>query len=470
MHLVTHAWFKALLFLGSGSVIHAMHHSMHHAHNHDMDPQDIRNMGGLRKTMPVTYITFLIATIAISGIPLTSGFLSKDGILAGTLAFGQLSGHWFIPIAGFGAAALTAFYMFRLLIISFHGKPKNDIAHHTKENNAYITLPLVLLAVLTFWVFYSFNPFGAANGWFHKATQPPKSAVPSSMMWSFMNEEETSENHHGECSEMSESECEMDSHKDACESKCDEVKSSENCEMGMAKCDMHGNDSIDCKMGKANCDMHGKDKVEGCCDEEEKCEEGMASGMDDDMCKYASAVPFEVTHANKEIPGVEEGGHGQITEFTEYLHMAHVPAMIMSLIVALSGILVSFVFYQFKVYDIDSIVNTLPWLYKGSFNKWFFDEIYQATFINGTIGLAKVSAWFDLNIVDGVVNFTAAIGRGLSKVTAIFDFRIIDGLVNLSGIVSGWLGIAMRKPQTGVIQTYLVLTVIGIIALILIFI
>lgn len=468
MHLVTHAWFKALLFLGSGSVIHAMHHSMHHAHNHDMDPQDIRNMGGLRKKMPLTYITFLFATIAISGIPLTSGFLSKDGILAGTLAFANLSGHWFIPVAGFGAAMLTAFYMFRLTIVSFHGKPKTDIAAHIKENNAYITLPLVILAVLTFWFFYSFNPFGADKGWFHKATQTPKSAVPPSLMWSFMNPEgaetekscpEMGEGHHSEkcnlpaghpmISGNNSGECKMNSGDSA------------NCHTNMAKCEMEKKDSMNCNMDMANCNMEGKETKTSYCDEE------MASNDDSKVCKYAKAVPFEVTHFKQEN---EEKGKEQLTEFTEGLHHFHIPAMILSLCVALTGILVSFVFYQFKVYDINSIVNMFPWLYRGSFNKWFFDEIYQATFINGTVGLAKVMAWFDLNIIDGVVNFTAAIGRGLSKVTAVFDFRIIDGLVNLTATISGWIGTALRKPQTGVIQAYLVLTVVGIIALILIFI
>jgi len=82
-HLTTHAMFKACLFLGSGSVIHAMHHSLHHLHDHHTDPQDMRNMGGLLKKMPITGYTFIIATLAISGIPLMSGFMSKDEILAG---------------------------------------------------------------------------------------------------------------------------------------------------------------------------------------------------------------------------------------------------------------------------------------------------------------------------------------------------------------------------------------------------
>src|SRR3990170_4441082 len=118
-HLTTHAMFKAGLFLGSGSVIHAMHHALHHAGDHHTDAQDIRNMGGLRKRMPITFWTFLMYTLAISGIPLTSGFLSKDEILAGTLAYGSLTGHYLIPIVGFLVAGLTAFYMFRLVILTF---------------------------------------------------------------------------------------------------------------------------------------------------------------------------------------------------------------------------------------------------------------------------------------------------------------------------------------------------------------
>src|SRR5512140_791334 len=117
-HLATHAMFNAGLFLGSGSVIHAMHHALHHAGDHQTDAQDIRNMGGLRAKMPVTFWTFVIYTLAISDIPLTSGFLSKDEILAGTLVFSGLTGHVIIPVIGFLVAGLTAFYMFRLVILT----------------------------------------------------------------------------------------------------------------------------------------------------------------------------------------------------------------------------------------------------------------------------------------------------------------------------------------------------------------
>jgi NADH-quinone oxidoreductase subunit L len=175
-HLVTHAMFKACLFLGSGSVIHAMHHGLHKIHDHDTDAQDIRNMGGLAKKMPVTFATFLIATLAISGVPLFSGFLSKDEILAGAWAFGSLSGDiaLIIPYVGFGVAALTAFYMFRVVILTFLGEPKRpDIYEHVHESPMTMKVPIIVLASLSIWFFFSFNPFSGPSGWFVKSLPAP---------------------------------------------------------------------------------------------------------------------------------------------------------------------------------------------------------------------------------------------------------------------------------------------------------
>ena len=132
-HVITHAFFKALLFLGSGSVIHAMG-----------GEQDIRNMGGLHKHMKITSITFLIGCIAIAGIPGFSGFFSKDEILAGAFGASPL-----LYGATLFAALLTAFYMFRLYILTFTGKFRgtHDQEHHLHESPRLMTLPLVILAV-----------------------------------------------------------------------------------------------------------------------------------------------------------------------------------------------------------------------------------------------------------------------------------------------------------------------------------
>lgn len=139
-HLFTHAFFKALLFLGSGAIIHALHHE-----------QDIWKMGGLRKSMPATFWTFLAGTLALTGFPGLSGFFSKDAILAAayennTLIFG---------LALF-TAFLTAFYMFRLVAVVFFGSAKTDHARHGHDGSGVMTVPLILLAIASVIAGYSF--------------------------------------------------------------------------------------------------------------------------------------------------------------------------------------------------------------------------------------------------------------------------------------------------------------------------
>jgi NADH-quinone oxidoreductase subunit L len=179
-HLVTHASFKACLFLGSGSVIQGMHHE-----------QDIRQMGGLKKKMRLTYLTFLMATLAISGVPLTSGFLSKDSILAGTMAFAGLTGgiNYIIPVVAFLVAGLTAFYMFRLVFLTFHGEPRNKEKYeHCHESPKAMVIPLVVLSVLSFFAFYSYNPIDADVGWFAKFVPTPNTIVPESQRFEFQKD------------------------------------------------------------------------------------------------------------------------------------------------------------------------------------------------------------------------------------------------------------------------------------------
>jgi len=141
-HVITHAFFKALLFLAAGSVIHAMHHE-----------QDIRKMGGLKSKLPITHITFLIGCIAIAGVPPFSGFFSKDEILAAAYAKNPI--YWFLGLVG---AAMTAFYMFRLYATTFLGQFRGTEAQasHLHESPLSMTIPLIILAVL--------SAFGGAMG------------------------------------------------------------------------------------------------------------------------------------------------------------------------------------------------------------------------------------------------------------------------------------------------------------------
>ncbi|HMJ91593.1 MAG TPA: NADH-quinone oxidoreductase subunit L [Candidatus Acidoferrum sp.] len=173
-HLATHAFFKALLFLGAGSVIHAMHHE-----------QDIWVMGDLRKKLPTTWWTFLAGTLALAGIWPLAGFYSKDSILAQALQAGmeqhKVSGYLLFALAVF-VAFLTAFYMFRLLFVVFFGSAKSDPAQHVQESPGVMTWPLRILAVLSImggiigidaFVSHMFVTGEAHHGpWFDSVLQP----------------------------------------------------------------------------------------------------------------------------------------------------------------------------------------------------------------------------------------------------------------------------------------------------------
>ncbi len=150
-HLTTHAFFKALLFLGSGSVIHAMHRAYHVTHAHD-DAQDMRNMGGLAHYLPWTAALMWIATLAIAGIPPLAGFFSKDAILTAAFAHGAARPIWYVFWGmGMAAALLTAFYMTRLMLYTFHGPNRTGERERTQLHEAPwgMTGPLLVLGVLT---------------------------------------------------------------------------------------------------------------------------------------------------------------------------------------------------------------------------------------------------------------------------------------------------------------------------------
>ena len=346
-HLVTHAFFKACLFLGSGSVIHGMHHE-----------QDIRQMGGLKKKMPITYATFLISTLAISGVPLTSGFLSKDGLLAGTLAFGDLTGHWLIPIMGFLVAFMTAFYMFRLVILTFHGEPRNKEKYdHAHESPLVMVAPLVILAALSTFIWYTPNPISSDAGWFTSDwVTTPQTVVPESARFDFMIQE-----------------------------------------------------------GQPSTDSHGP-----------------------------------IVHSEK---------------YVEAMHWAHYPAMALSILLGGLGILLAFVMFQWKKISADKLAEKFKSLYNGSLNKWYVDEIYDASFITGTLKLGSLLSWFDKWIVDGIVNGSATVTRIFSKISGYFDTYIVDGFVNATAFISGFIGLNFKRLQTGKVQTYIVLVIFSILVL-----
>ncbi len=193
-HLVTHAFFKALLFLGAGSVIHALQHAYHHTHR-DADPQDMRNMGGLARFMPATAVAMTIATLAIAGVPPLAGFFSKDEILAGVFTRAQgspLANASLLGIPGstllYGAyglgvitAVLTAIYMTRLLLLTFFGANRTGDTETSAlhEAPAIMTAPVLALGMLTLvggWLnlpaLLPLGPVGVLEDWLAPVTAP----------------------------------------------------------------------------------------------------------------------------------------------------------------------------------------------------------------------------------------------------------------------------------------------------------
>jgi NADH-quinone oxidoreductase subunit L len=156
-HLMTHAFFKALLFLGAGSVIIAMHHE-----------QDLRKMGGLKKYMPFTFFTAWVGTLALTGIPPFAGFFSKDAIIE-AVHHSQLRGSGFAYVAVLAGVFVTALYSFRLMFLAFYGKPRMDehTRKHLHESPAVVVIPLILLAIPSFaagWIYIKPMLFGGFFG------------------------------------------------------------------------------------------------------------------------------------------------------------------------------------------------------------------------------------------------------------------------------------------------------------------
>ncbi|MFQ5706054.1 MAG: NADH-quinone oxidoreductase subunit L [bacterium] len=326
-HLTTHAFFKALLFLGSGSVIHALH------------TQEMPEMGGLRKKMPITFATFLIATLSISGVWPFAGFWSKDAILGASLEFGlEHPQHLIIFIVMVVSAGITAFYMFRLVYLTFAGKPRvQEKYDHAHESPWVMTVPLSVLAL--------FSIGTISWGWFeHLLAKPELSTYATAAA--------------------------------------------------------------------------------------------------------ASLVPHEAAHAGT--------------------HLAHNIAMISSILFAGLGILLATATYYWHKISAEAWGARLKGIYTLLWNKYYFDELYSATAVKGTLLLSRASAVFDLRVIDGVVNGAAKVVTLFSFAEGRFDLRIVDGLVNLVARVVGFFGTQLREVQTGKVQSYILMALAAVVALFII--
>jgi NADH-quinone oxidoreductase subunit L len=359
-HLTTHAAFKACLFLGSGSVIHAVH------------SQDIQEMGGLRKKLPITFVTFLIATLAISGVPGFSGFYSKDMILAAALEFGMKSAnplHMIFFIGALFTAGLTAFYMFRLVILTFFGAPKDRHKFdHAHESPASMWVPLVILAGLSFSFWYS--------GWFGTLVQKPKSVA-----------------------------------------------------------NLAGISAP----AKAAAMEHAA---------------VMAPAPQEEAVSAPAAAPHAADPAASHGTSAP-AGHGTDAGHDAHIaHTAHTYAMYSSVAVGALGIFLAFLVYSFGWINPDRVMNAVKPLHNFLQNKWYFDELYDATIINGSKALSRGLAWFDMHVVDGLVNLTAQIGVFVSFLVGKFDDYVVDGAVNGLASATTGSGSLLGRLQTGKLYHY----------------
>jgi NADH-quinone oxidoreductase subunit L len=168
LHLFTHAFFKACLFLGAGAVIHSLHQAQHKSHT-TLDVQDIRNLGGLQKKLPFTFIVFILSGSALAGLPLFTGFLSKDAILNSLLEWkgSDLSWRWLIFGAAFLVSFVTVLYTFRLIWSVFRGEEKLTTTLSIEEPPVAMRVPMAILAAASCWLFVSWSPIDF-SGWIYQ--------------------------------------------------------------------------------------------------------------------------------------------------------------------------------------------------------------------------------------------------------------------------------------------------------------
>jgi len=381
-HLTTHAAFKACLFLGSGSVIHAVH------------SQDIQEMGGLRKKMPITFATFVIATLAISGVPGFSGFYSKDMILGAALEFGMKSAnplHMIFFIGALFTAGLTAFYMFRLVILTFFGAPKDHHKFdHAHESPPSMWVPLVILAGLSFSFWYS--------GWFGTLVQKPMSvanlagiSAPAKVA-AMEGAAVMAPAPHEEAAPMKE-------------------------------------EALAASRGSAP----------------GKGEHGQAP-------PHGTSAPTETPHAAR--PAVHGESQGGASHDAHIAHTAHTYAMYSSVAVGTLGIFLAFVVYSFGWINPDRVMNAAKPLHNFLQNKWYFDELYEATVVDGSKALSRGLSWFDMHVVDGLVNLSAQLGVFASFLVGKFDDYVVDGAVNGLASATTGSGSLLRRLQTGKLYHY----------------
>jgi len=405
-HLITHAFFKACLFLGSGSVIHAVH------------SQDMRDMGSLRKKMPVTYATFLVSTLALAGVPMFAGYYSKDQIVANALAWGLTHGAAaFVPFV-FGAvgAFMTTFYMFRLVFLTFHGAPADSHRYeHAHESPAVMALPLMVLATVAIFGGGTLNPLPHNEDlWFNRMVHQPASAAA----------------------------------------------------LGLGLASAHGGSAA---AGEAaHGEVAGGEAAHGQAAHGEAAHGEVAHG------EVAHGEPAHGAPAHGEpaqaAAGAQAHGEQAAAEhgdpWAHALHEAHYPALVVSLVAIVLGFLLARRMYLTHATDPAEVSARFGPMHRIISNKYYFDEFYARGVVGNLHRLNRGLAWFDKNLLDGLVNLMAWLCRGVAFFSGLFDTYVIDGLVNFWRGFTRGLASVLRLLQTGNARDYLTWSLVGAIILV----
>ncbi len=395
-HVMIHAFFKALMFLGAGSVIHGMHHE-----------QDMRRMGGLKKYMPYTYMTFLAGWLAICGIIPFSGFWSKDEILWKAASTSYIPAGWLVWIVGTIAATCTAFYMTRLVAMTFWGKEKflEQPAHIPHESPPSMWAPLVALAI--FASIGGFVGIGPAFGFITQSEHPGGRMNIVRFMDPVIWNPQTREFGEGRRQEA-----------------------------GGSGQESEGAASLSGEPASGTSSETGPRNTER-------------------VSPYGTSS-FNLAQAAESKLGSEIA--------TEWLFI------IISLVVAGIGIGLGWLFYA-KDTRLPKIWATrLRPLYQASYNKYWVDEFYGWAVTRRTMDAARAVFAFDSKVIDGAVNGSAWLTRLSSRIAGGTDKYLVDGLVNaIAAFIIRLMSPLFRAAQTGFTQNYALVMVLGLVAAVVLF-
>jgi NADH-quinone oxidoreductase subunit L len=415
-HLMTHAFFKALLFLGSGSVIHAM-----------AGEQDMRRMGGLKKYLPVTYATMMIGTLAIAGIVPLSGFFSKDEILFRAFLANKVI--WVIAVA---TAMMTAFYMFRLMAMTFMGDYRGPAWETAGAGGAAVHTAAVHGAPHP----ADAHAHGKAHLKDHEVSHGPAEPHDHSHAHAAADDDAHGGHGHGPWHGPHESPTPMTFPLMALA-------------VGAVVAGFVG---IPAALGGGNAIEHFLEPSFTA------SHHGSTGSPQAAATPGSPAAAAEPANAEPAEAGAAHEGEAHASPAVE------IGLMLFSLAIAVSGILIARKFYVTSPEVSDQMAERFAGAHRLLSHKYYVDELYGATVIGGTFAGARGLWTFDRKVVDGAVNGTSWVTVVSSWFSGLTDRTIVDGVVNLVGWVVQESSLVFRRFQTGLVQNYALLMLFGIFA------